>query len=186
MLNEVRRRKLSYLFNILDTNKDHHLQPDDFAEVANKICDVLNLHEHSRKRIHIQLKSMRLYVQMLTDLEKEDVSISLEEWLGLFDSASPTTARFVKKYIVKIAAYIFMLFDQDENHYISKEEYLDMFRVYNIDMNYSAKGFELLDENTDGKISLEEMIRGFNDFLMSPELDVPGNWIFGDWQSHNL
>jgi Ca2+-binding EF-hand superfamily protein len=172
MLTEVRRRKLSYLFDILDNNKNHYLQPDDFAEVANKICDVLSLHNHSKDRMHIQLKSLRLYVQLLTDMDKEDISISLDEWLGLFDSDTPIPPRSAKKYIVKIAAYIFMLFDQDDDHFISKEEYLDMFRIYNIDLNYSQKG--------------EEMVHGFKDFLMSSKSEAPGNWIFGNWQSHGL
>ncbi len=76
MLTEVRRKKLSYLFNILDSNKNELLQPDDFSQVAEKMSDSLNFEENSKERLRLKLKSLRLYVQLLTDMEKEDVSIT--------------------------------------------------------------------------------------------------------------
>ena len=71
MLTEVRRKKLSYLFNILDSNKNELLQPDDFSQVAEKMSDSLNFEENSKERLRLKLKSLRLYVQLLTDMEKE-------------------------------------------------------------------------------------------------------------------
>lgn len=186
MLTEVRQRKLSYLFDILDSNKNELLQPDDFSLVANKICDSLNLEPGSKIRLKLKLKSLRLYVQLLTDMEKDDISISREEWLALFSSRRMIAPKVAKKYIYRTAAYIFQLFDQNEDQVISKKEYLDMFRVYDIDLKYSELGFEKLDANGDGQITLKEMVKGFKDYLMSSNPDAPGNWIFGDWKSQQL
>lgn len=182
MLTEVRRKKLSYLFNILDSNKNELLQPDDFSQVAEKMSDSLNFEENSKERLRLKLKSLRLYVQLLTDMEKEDVSITRDEWLGLFGSRNTISPKAAKKYIFRTAAYIFTLFDQNEDHIISKKEYYDMFKIYDIDMKYSEMGFEKLDQNHDGQITLSEMVNGFRDFLMSSNPDASGNWIFGDWQ----
>ncbi len=184
MLSEVRKQKLTYLFGILDSNKNGLLQPDDFVAVAEKVSDVLNYSDSDTKRLALKLKALRLFVQLLTDMDKADVEIGLEEWYRLFESGKiePRTA---KKYIFRTAAYIFNLFDQNGDKVISKGEYLDMFRVYDIDLTYSAVGFEKLDTNSDGQISLMEMVSGFNDYLMSSDPDSAGNWIFGNWKLDN-
>ncbi|MEQ9307246.1 MAG: EF-hand domain-containing protein [Marinoscillum sp.] len=183
MLTEVRRKKLSYLFDILDANKNGLLQPDDFAAVAEKICNILEFDGSSTERLQLKLKSLRLYVQLLTDMNKEDVSISKPEWLELFGSRTMINPKTAKKYIFRTAAYIFNLFDQNGDRIISKEEYLDMFRIYNIDLEYSEIGFQKIDENSDGQITLSEMIAAFRDFLMSSNPEAAGNWIFGNWDT---
>lgn len=183
MLTEVRRKKISYLFDILDANKNGLLQPDDFAAVAEKISNTLSFEDVATERLHLKLKSLRLYVQLLTDMGKDDVSISKAEWLELFGSRTMIDPKTAKKYIFRTAAYIFNLFDQNGDRVISKTEYLDMFRVYNIDLEYSELGFQKIDENSDGQITLSEMIIAFRDFLMSSNPEAAGNWIFGNWET---
>jgi hypothetical protein len=73
------------------------------------------------------------------------------------------------------------MFDQNDDKYITKAEYKDMFRVYGIDMKYLDMGFNKLDFNGDGQISKTELVQGFSDFFLSSDPDAPGNWIFGDW-----
>lgn len=182
MLTEVREKKLSYLFDILDANKDEVLQPDDFSLVADRMSDILGYQENSKERLKLKLKSLRLFVQLLIDMDKENTSISKNEWLRLFGSESPMPPKTAKNYIYRTASYVFHLFDQNEDRVITRNEYLDMFRIYNIDLSYSEIGFEKLDENKDDMITLEEMTTGFKDFLMSSRPDAAGNWIFGNWK----
>ncbi|MEQ8469624.1 MAG: hypothetical protein RIC35_00485 [Marinoscillum sp.] len=184
MLTEVRKQKLTYLFDILDANKNKILQPDDFVAVADKICDILSYPEDSKERLRIKLKALRLFVQLLTDMGKSEVSVTMEEWYVLFGSRGSLAPKMAKKYIFRTAAYIFTLFDQNGDRVISKKEYLDMFRIYNIDLQYSEVGFEKLDANHDGQITLAEMVTGFRDFLMSSNPQAAGNWIFGNWESY--
>lgn len=182
MIPEVRKQKLVHLFNILDTNRNGVLQPDDFIAVAEKICDKLQYGPVSKERLDLKSRALRLFVQLLTDMEKEDVSISQDEWMRLFGSWEIIHPASAKKYIYRIASYVFNLFDQNGDHVISKREYLAMFEIYNIDMTYSEKGFSGLDANGDGLVSMEEMTHGFKDFLLSPDPEAPGNYIFGNWK----
>lgn len=185
MLSDIRKQKLTYLFSILDSNKNGLLQPDDFEAVAEKICNVLEYDKNDKIRLSLKLKALRLFVQLLTDMDKDEVEVNSEEWCQLFDTMimEPKSAQ---KYIFRTAAYIFHLFDQNSDRAISKEEYLDMFRIYDIDLEHSEKGFEMLDSNRDGQISLKEMVSGVSDFLMSSDPEAAGNWIFGDWKSINV
>jgi hypothetical protein len=181
MLGEIQKKKLLHFFNVMDANHNRVLQPDDFAHVATKISDILEHPKDSRLRLGLQVRSYRLFIQLLTDLGKEQTTLNLEEWMSLFDRILNGESTFIKNYVNRTAAYIFSMFDQNNDGYISIDEYRDMFTVYNIDMKYLSLGFGKLDANNDGKISKDELIEGFSDFFLSPSTDAPGNWIFGDW-----
>lgn len=181
----VRKRKLEHLFNILDFNKNGLLQPDDFIHVAEKMSDILGFDKDNKDRLQLKFKATRIYIQMLTDMGKMDVSIDKDEWLGFFNSDLQLDSNAAKRYIFRTAAYIFMLFDQNGDKVISKQEFVDMFTVYQIKLDQSKSAFDKLDTNHDGQISMEEMIKGFEDYFLSPDPDAAGNWIFGDWRSEN-
>ena len=78
---------------------------------------------------------------------------------------------------------MFSLFDQDEDGYIDKKEYLDMFKAYGLYSANAMRAFDLLDLNSDEKISKQELIKAFSDFFLSSDPEAPGNWIFGDWRN---
>lgn len=181
-MNEVQKSKLTYFFSVLDSNGNQILQPDDFTLVAEKISDRLGYDKESKSRLELRLKSSRLFVQILADLEKEDVSITLDDWLGFFKFFETKHPEYVKRYITRIVHYIFSLFDHNNDLQINRQEYKDMFRVYSLNPEFQDVGFDKLDENGDQYISKQELIQGCYDFFLSPDPDAPGNWIFGNWR----
>ena len=182
---KIQKQKLEHLFYILDANKNGLLEPDDFVIVADKMSDILQYEKDDKQRLQLKFKATRIYIQLLTDMGKMDVSIAKEEWISFFTSDLEHQTGAAKRYIFRTAAYIFMLFDQNGDRLISKREYLDMFKVYQIDFNQLENAFDKLDTNHDGQISMSEMIHGFEDFFLSSEPDAAGNWIFGDWQTES-
>lgn len=181
MLSEVQEKKLRHFFFVMDDDHNHILQPDDFTSVAEKISDILGYSEDSARRLQLHVRSYRLFIQLLADIGKEETNITMDEWLSLFDRILHGKSTFIKNYVYRTASYIFSLFDQDNNRYIDKKEYQDMFKVYDIDMSHLDYGFEKLDVNGDGQLSKNEIIKGMTDFFLSSDEDAPGNWIFGDW-----
>lgn len=180
---DVRRKKLSYLFDILDANKNQLLQPDDFVYVAERMSDILEYEKDDKQRLQLKFKATRIYIQLLTDMGKMDVSIDKDEWINFFTSDIQLETNAAKRYIFRTAAYIFMLFDQNADKVISKKEYLDMFTVYQIQLDQLENAFDKLDTNHDGQISMDEMIKGLEDFFLSADPEAAGNWIFGDWEN---
>lgn len=181
MIKAVQKRKITHLFNILDANNNGILQTDDFTIVANRISNLLNYSQDSTLRLGVQVRSIRLFMQLLTDLEKEHASISYSEWIKLFDKLYENE-RQIKDYIQRAATYIFMLFDQDNDQVVSEEEFLDMFKVYNISEEYVRIAFRKLDINHDGVLQREEILEAFDDFFLSEDPLAKGNWIFGQWE----
>ncbi len=185
-MNSIQKSKLEYLFAILDENHNQVLQPDDFTNVAEKISDQLGYDAQSKARLDLNLKSYRLFVQILTDMGKQDISINLDEWLHFFSHFHRTRPKFIQRYITRVANYIFSLFDHNDDQMISKEEYTNMFETYGLNRDFVQIGFDKLDENSDGFISNDELMKGFYEFFLSSNEDAPGNWIFGDWRGKEV
>lgn len=177
----LQQSKLEYFFSILDTDGNQILQPDDFLRVADRIGDKLGYGESSKARLKLRLKSYRLFVQILTDIGKEEESISLREWLAFFEYFNFKQPAYINRYMIRITYYIFSLFDSNFDMHIGRQEYREMFRTYNIDLAEAQMSFDKLDENEDEFISRKELVQGCYDFFLSSDPEARGNWIFGDW-----
>ncbi len=182
-MNAIQKTKLEYLFAILDANHNRILQLDDFTNVAGRISDQLGFGEQSKARLDLNLKSYRLFVQILADMGKQDISINSDEWLTFFEYFQRTRPKFIQRYIARVANYVFSLFDHNNDQLISREEYINMFKIYGLNEEFVHIGFDKLDQNNDQFISKDELMKGFYEFFLSANEDAPGNWIFGDWRS---
>ncbi len=185
-MNTIQKAKLEYLFAILDANQNHILQLDDFTNVAERISDQLGYDQQSKARLDLNLKSYRLFVQILADMGKQDISINKDEWLTFFEYFQRTRPKFIHRYISRVANYVFSLFDHNNDQLISKEEYTNMFKIYGLDEEFVHVGFDKLDQNNDHYISKEELMKGFYEFFLSANEEALGNWIFGDWRSKRV
>jgi len=183
MLSNNQRLKLEFFFSVLDVNGNGILQPDDFTLIGNRISDLIGHEIKSKQRLNLKVKSYRLFIQILTDIGKEQTELLLDEWIDFFDTHA---LEMPQKYVIRTVNYLFSIFDQDGDGYITKDEYLDMFKAYDLDVEDVEKGFRMLDENGDKQISKEELLTAFNDFFLSTEEDSPGNWIFGDWRVEKI
>ena len=182
---DIRKQKLTYLFQILDSDKNGILEPDDFVLVAERISDILQIGQEDVQRLQLKFKATRIYMDLLKDMGKTKIHLDNDEWYSFFVSNDESDTSAAKRYILGTASYIFMLFDQNGDKHISKKEYQDMFTVYQIDLQHSEYAFDQLDTNHDGQISMAEMVDGFEDFFLSKDPEAAGNWIFGVWKSIN-
>ncbi|WP_420316188.1 EF-hand domain-containing protein [Ekhidna sp.] len=178
-MTELQKQKLTHFFNVLDHNGNGVLESEDFDQIGEHISDIIGHNENSVERLDLKLRAHRLFVQILKDLEKSEAELSLEEWLTFFSNMVLVKPN---DYINQSATYLFSLFDQDMDGHIDEKEYLDMFKAYGLYVSVSKKAFDLLDFNGDGRISGGELVKAFEDFFLSSEVDAPGNWIFGDWR----
>ena len=183
VLSEIQKRKIHHLFNVLDVDGNGFLQPDDFVHVGKSIVKLLALDKDSRAAKLILLKSHRLFVQLLTDLHNPDLSLTLWDWIEFFrDQVENGDKSTLEHYILRTSRHIFDLFDIDGDKMISRDEYTQMLRIYNLNRETVIKGFEDLDENGNEVVSAEEMINGLRNFFMSSDPEAKGNLIFGEWQ----
>ncbi|WP_425390664.1 EF-hand domain-containing protein [Ekhidna sp.] len=178
-MTELQNQKLTHFFNVLDHNGNGVLESDDFEQVGEYISDIVGHEDNSVERLDLKLRSHRLFVQILKDVDKHEAELTLDEWLKFFDEV---VLNKPNDYINQSATYLFSLFDQDMDGHIDEREYLDMFKAYGLYMSVAKKAFDLLDFNGDGRISGGELVKAFEDYFLSSDEGAPGNWIFGDWR----
>ena len=184
-LSDIQRKKVEHFFRVLDNNNNGILQPNDFTDVAKKICAILGNKEGSDEYELMIVHSYRIFIQIMTDLGKyEDIRISRMEWMNFFEfdllaDAENTTK--ISSYIVRTVYYLFNLFDANGDGQISLDEYTQMFEIYGIETSHSLFSFQKLDLNDDGYLSKVEMTQAFKEYFLSSDPEAPGNWIFGHW-----
>lgn len=184
MITETHRKKIIHFFNLLDSHKNGFLQADDFSEIAEKIRMGLGYEAGEDKHIFLAKKSARFFHTLLNAVaHKGQQVISQEEWINFMDKKiiSNTNQDVLEEFKEFIIGFLFDLFDDNHDGYISTDEYVDMFVVYDIDIKYSAKAFLKLDLNKDDRLSRTELLHAFEMFIMSDDPQQPGNWIFGNW-----
>ena len=185
-ISDIQKKKIEHFFNVLDNNGNGVLQPDDFTGVGRKICELLDLKPKTKDYELTIVHSYRLFIQIMTDLGKEDeVEITVDEWNQFFESnyisELDADSAPINGYIKRTSNYIFNLFDQNKDGLISAEEFAQMFEIYHINVSYSAESFSKLDLNNDKVISREELLQAFKEYFLSSDPEAPGNWIFGKW-----
>lgn len=179
-MTNIQKSKILHFFDVLDHDGNGVLEQEDFEQVSDEISDMRALAPNATDRLNLGLKAHGLFVQMLKDLDKETAYIRKDEWLKFFETKvlSKSTA-----YINNVSSYLFSIFDQDGDNHINEKEYLDMFKAYGLYTAQAKKAFDLLDRNGDGKISRGELITAFEEFFLTSDEKLPGNWIFGDWRN---
>jgi Ca2+-binding EF-hand superfamily protein len=181
-MTEIQRYKILHFFHVLDRDGNGVLEEKDFTLVGNGISDQIGHASDSRERLSLKAKSYSLFLHILDNLKKTQATLSTEEWLMFFENFVLVKPNL---YIHKTSDYLFSLFDQDGDGFLDKLEYLDMFKVYGLYAAHAMKVFDLMDLNSDEKISKQELVKAFNEFFLSSESDIAGNWIFGDWRIYH-
>jgi hypothetical protein len=185
MISPLRKTKIEHFFNVLDTNRNQVLQPDDFKSVAVRICELAEIDKFDKRFDNTIVQSYRIFIQVLTDLEKHvELEINKAEWVLFFernlisdlDAAPP-----IEHYVTRVVYYIFNLFDINQDSVLSMDEFVNMFQVYSIDAEYSEHAFNQLDLNGDGVISRDEFVNAVKEYFLSDDENARGNWIFGPW-----
>jgi Ca2+-binding EF-hand superfamily protein len=184
---DFQRKKLAYFFNIIDLNSNGFLQLNDFSEMAEKVRTRMNLEDGGREHKRIVDKSVKLFHTLQKDIApKEYQQISEEEWTNFFvrELIEVGDEDQIDNYKGLIFNFMFDFFDQNRDGFISKSEYADFYSIFGIDRAYLDKAFAQLDATQDGRLSRYEVLAALEDFLVSDDPTLKGNWIFGNWDSN--
>ncbi|CAH1795318.1 unnamed protein product [Owenia fusiformis] len=71
---------------------------------------------------------------------------------------------------------MFKIFDLDSSGYITFDEYLVFWRVYDLDLRFAKMQFDYMDTDGDGKISEEEFVNAAVDYYTSLDADTPNRF----------
>ncbi len=185
MLSDLQRKKLTHFFRLLDLDNNDILQLDDFSDIAERLSQEFGYDHASDEHKFLVDRCVNFFHRLLTNIEHEGYQvISLEEWLNYMDTTFVHNPEHeaLDEFTDFIIGFLFDLFDENNDGYLSAEEYADMFLLYNIDIKHSGKAFTSIDINKDERLARNELVYAFETFMTSDDPDARGNWIFGDWR----
>lgn len=188
MLTDLQRQKQVYIFNLLDYNKNGYIELEDFIDIAENLCDVRDdeLDTEEGKQVMEQCRTLWDKLEQYID-ENHDDKCELDEWLKFIEEELiKNTHDWYKDSVNSLVGLLFDIYDTNGDGHIEVDEYLDIFLSFRLQAGQVSKSFQLLDLNGDKEISKQELINAVSEFLLSDDIDAPGNWIFGNWTTNSF
>ncbi len=180
MLSELRQRKLTRFFHILDRNKDGVLSPEDFQQTLDKIIHLRGWtwDNPDYEELHFFWTGFSHRLQVWAD-RNADGKITLKEWLWYLEQMLYLSeAPYVKQAIINMTL---KAMDYSQDGKANSAEFQQFYQIYEIAEPEARQIFSKLDLNQDGFLDKDELIALFDEFLYSEKPEAEGNWFLGNY-----
>ncbi len=168
---EFYRKKLRRATEMRDINRDGTISRHDFELIVQRYKDLIGVPEE-------QLKDIRLMFLQYCD------------FIGLVDHTKRMSFKeYEKKWMDNLELYIkngpdsFMTYfdvaDHNRDGEISYQEWVDYYKVLDIDTKHARASFDAMDTDGDGKISREEFVAYNQEYLFSIENNLKSSIMYG-------
>ena len=179
MLSDLRKRKLTQLFRLWDTNGDKFIEQSDYALVAFRVAELNGAALSSIDYQTIQEGYLNNWLSLcqVTHKGKDDL-ISLDEYLAAQEEILKDKVAWdylVRDHMHDLATRA----DHDQDGKVTLAEFSEFACSYGISVDKALKGAQRLDLDDDGLISIEEILRHLEDFYYSDDPSSPGNHFAG-------
>ncbi len=182
MLTIFQQIKHRYIFDLLDFDNNGYIEEADFQEIAENLCMVRGEEVDTEESREIVQQCMKLWEGLAYYIDaNKDNQCTVKEWFTFIENQLINTDHDeVSMFLDKTVSGIFDLYDINSDGNISWQEYLDIFLSFRLNASLVAKSFRILDTNNDKSLSRQEVIDAISQFMISDDINLPGNWIFGN------
>ena len=179
MLTDFQKRKLNYLFDLYDVDKNGFVEQEDFEQVVRNLATTLRLQPGSPEYTRLHAGHMAIWnnVQQLGGAPGSQ-RVTREEFVNGYDRLLSNKDTFLAT-IGNFADVFLELSDQDRDGRLSQQEYVANLRGFNADEAAATEAFRKVDLDGDGYLSLDQITRYVEEFFYSDDPQAPGNWMLG-------
>ena len=172
---EIQERKLSRLFQLLDTDGSGFVEESDLEDFAARAIAAAGAGGSLEARI-VQREAASLWQALQRTLDSDgDQKVSRDEFVSAADVNAVTDEA------IKLGVVIRDITDIDQDGLISLGEWVTLDAKLGIPRSDSEQGFKALDADGDGFVSKPEYVKGVEQFFRSDDASSPGNWAFGKY-----
>ncbi|MET9550234.1 EF-hand domain-containing protein [Streptomyces sp. NPDC006627] len=176
---DSRADRLGRFFSqVLDQTGDGRIDAHDLQAMARAVCWPLELSPEQEDRVYAGFTAWWEHMRSTMDTDG-DGHISKEEWIAATLRNCDADPAYVRDGVHHAVRVMFEAVDTDGSGGIDRHEYRTVFSGGRIDPGDLDRGFDELDVDKDGTISLSELLDGFTAFFMARESNVSGAQLLG-------
>jgi hypothetical protein len=177
MLTELQKQKLTHLFNVLDSDRNGYLEPEDARLLAHAIAEARGLRPGSGQ---YEVLQRRYRESMASAVPFADAAgrLNLDAFFAYHDWLLNTPGSF-QLVVQRLAEFVFYALDGDGDGEVTRDEARLFYTAHGIDAEASDAIFARIDLDGDGFLTFAEATDIVTQFFFSSDPGVPGNWLFG-------
>ncbi len=180
MQSDIRKRKLTRFFNVVDTNGDGVFDQQDTDLVAVRVAALRGL-KPGTEGYQVFYQGFSYYWDDLrrSCSPSDSGQVTLQEWFDYHATMLADRERF-EATAEASAALMFALADTNDDGLLSLEEYGNWMRAWGMaDGETAGSVLEKLDRRGAGQLTREDVLELTREFFYSDDPQAPGNWAMG-------
>ncbi|MFG2000586.1 EF-hand domain-containing protein [Spirillospora sp. NPDC048911] len=174
-------RKIARCFDLLDRNSDGDLSRDDCVALARAAADASGFAAESEDAWRVRDGYVRLWEVLLAPMDADgDGRVSRSEYVAAVAGLSDDPDGYADSLGVAVDAFV-EAGDADRDGRLSQPEFLTLYRATfpSLGQEEILEAFGHLDRDGDGHITRQELSDSIREYLLSDDVNAPGNWFLG-------
>jgi Ca2+-binding EF-hand superfamily protein len=170
-------RNIRFAFNALDTAGSGAITSDDFYAYGRRICDRFGVDVAGEPGQKIMDCYTAWWEQLRTLDADGDGRVTLEEFAKPYKNGDQR--EFFDQPLARLARVVAEVIDTDDDGFVTEQEYLNLLTLSVSDRQAALAGFQQLDTDGDGRVSVAEFEAGIAAVLLSNDPSTPGTAMLG-------
>jgi len=176
-LNGVQDRNVTAVFNVLDANGNGAISGADLDAIGRQVCTRFGIDTSSESGQKV-LTSYGSWWEQLRELDGDgDGKVTKAEFAAAYQNGDPRT--FFEEQLGRIAGIVAEMIDTDHDGFITEDEYRTLLGIAVSDEETLRAGFQQMDTDGDGRISVAEFEAGVAAAMLSDDPATPGTAMLG-------